>query len=81
MRDFHKPTVKVTSSGVGFPGLLALLFIGLRLSDVIDWPWIWVLAPLWIAPLLGLFLFVVVGFAVLIAASRPSKPGQLSKNI
>ena len=34
--------------GVGFFGLLTLLFIGLKLGHVIDWNWIWVLSPLWI---------------------------------
>jgi len=36
------------SGGVGFLGLLALLFIGLKLGHVIAWSWWWVLAPLWI---------------------------------
>ena len=31
-----------------FLGLLALAFIVLRLCKVIMWPWLWVLAPLWI---------------------------------
>ena len=31
-----------------FLGLLALAFIILRLCKVITWPWLWVLAPLWI---------------------------------
>lgn len=30
-----------------FPGLLQLLFIGLKLADIIDWSWWWVLSPLW----------------------------------
>lgn len=34
--------------GVGFTGLLCLLFIGLKLSGHISWSWIWVLSPLWI---------------------------------
>lgn len=42
---------------VGFLSLLALLFIGLKLGGVIAWPWIWVLAPLWIVPAILLLLF------------------------
>lgn len=38
---------KVTVSTPNFFELLALLFIGLRLAKVITWPWLWVLAPLW----------------------------------
>lgn len=48
------------SGGVGFLGLLAILFIGLKLGNVITWSWWWVLAPLW-----GPFAAVVVGLAVL----------------
>lgn len=36
-----------TQSGVSFLGLLAILFIGLKLTGNIDWSWLWVLSPLW----------------------------------
>ena len=53
---------KSTGSGVsiGFSGLLAILFIGLKLTGVITWSWLWVLAPIWIP-------FVIVGFILIIA--------------
>lgn len=40
--------------------LLTCLFIGLKLTDTIDWSWWWVLAPAW-APLAfaALVIFVV----------------------
>ncbi len=31
-----------------FLSLLTILFIGLKLSGVILWGWLWVLSPLWI---------------------------------
>ena len=34
--------------GIGFTGLLAIVFITLKLCGVISWSWWWVLAPLWI---------------------------------
>ena len=37
------------SGGIGFMGLLTILFIALKLLGVIDWAWIWVLSPLWIS--------------------------------
>lgn len=43
------------TGGIGFCGLLTLLFIGLKLTNYIDWSWWWVLAPLWIS-----FLVVIV---------------------
>lgn len=35
-----------SSSGIGFIGLLQVLFIGLKLTNNIDWSWPWVLSPL-----------------------------------
>lgn len=59
---------KTSSSGIGFTGLLTVLFVGLKLTHVIAWSWWWVLAPIWIV--WGLFLAVlgIVLFVVLIAA-------------
>ncbi len=37
-----------TSGGIGFTGLLTIVFIVLKLLDKIDWSWWWVLSPLWI---------------------------------
>lgn len=34
---------------IGFPGLLALIFIVLKLTGTIAWSWLWVLSPLWIS--------------------------------
>lgn len=34
--------------GPGFLGLLTILFIGLKLTENIDWSWLWVLSPLWL---------------------------------
>ena len=35
-----------SSGGIGRTGLLQVAFIVLKLLDKIDWPWIWVLAPM-----------------------------------
>lgn len=40
-------------SGIDFVGLLAIAFIVLKLTEVIDWSWIWVLSPLWVAGIIG----------------------------
>ncbi len=37
--------------------LLLTLFIGLKLTNNIDWSWFWVLSPLWI----GVILSVLIG--------------------
>jgi hypothetical protein len=43
-------SIKISS---GFLGLLTILFIGLKLTHNIDWPWLWVLSLLWIPAALG----------------------------
>ena len=57
------------SNGISFCGLLAIVFITLKLLDVIHWSWVWVLAPLWI-PLSVTLVFFVGFFALLLWASR-----------
>jgi len=48
-----------SSFGIGFSGLLTVLFIGLKLTGFINWPWVWVLSPIWIDFLIVfVFLFI-----------------------
>lgn len=57
--------VKVSGGGVGFGGLLTIVFIVLKLIGKIDWPWVWVLCPLWgsiVLTLLIFFAFVIIFF-------------------
>lgn len=46
-----------SSGGIGFVGLLTILFIGLKLTNYIDWSWWWVLSPIWIVVLIMALLF------------------------
>lgn len=48
-----------TFGGIGFLGLLTIVFIALRLTGYISWPWIWVLGPLWIPIALVVLLFAI----------------------
>lgn len=54
------------SASVSTTGLLGVLFVGLKLTGHITWPWIWVLAPFWIpvAILLGVLLVAGLCFVV-----------------
>lgn len=38
-----------SSGGIGFAGMLTIVFIVLKLMDVITWSWWWVLSPIWIS--------------------------------
>jgi len=51
--------------GVGFGGLLTIVFVTLKLLGEIDWSWRWVVSPLWI-PLA--VIGVIVAFCLALAA-------------
>ena len=53
------------SSGIGFCGLLAIVFIVLKLVGFISWSWWWVLAPIWIPALLVGLILLVIGVMML----------------
>ena len=58
------------SKGIGFVGLLQIVFVVLKLCGVIDWKWVWVLAPAWID--LGLGVILLIAF-VFVAWKKESK--------
>lgn len=52
-------TLNVNIGGL-FSTLLAVAFIVLKLCHVIEWSWLWVLAPLWIPIALALVILIIV---------------------
>lgn len=50
----------ISSGGIGFCGLLTIVFIVLKLVGVISWSWIWVFSPLWIELIISLVVIAVV---------------------
>lgn len=52
------------SGGVGFAGLLTLVFIVLKLCKVIAWKWVWVLSPLWIS--FGLVILILIIYGIIV---------------
>jgi hypothetical protein len=63
-----------TGGGIGFLGLLAILFIGLKLTGFINWSWWWVTAPLWgclaLAIIIVTIFFVVTAISVICKEKR-----------
>ena len=51
------------SGGVGFVGLLTLVFIVLKLTSSIDWSWWWVLSPIWITIVVTAIIFLIAFMA------------------
>ena len=57
--------IKINTSGI-FTVLLQVTFIVLKLCNVIDWSWLWVLAPTWIPVAIVIGLFLIVGIIAFI---------------
>jgi hypothetical protein len=60
--------------GIGLGGVLLVVFIILKLTGVIAWSWLWVLAPLWIPFVIAVIVAVVVFIAVSIDWGRGRNP-------
>ena len=56
-----------SSGGISFTGALTVLFIGLKLTHVINWPWLWVLSPLWISALIAIAILTIILIAAIVA--------------
>lgn len=59
-----------SSGGIGFGGLLTIVFVVLKLTHVIAWSWVWVLSPLWISLLLVVGIFVLFLAGAIVLGSR-----------
>jgi hypothetical protein len=54
------------SRGIGFFGVLAIVFIVLKLLGVITFSWVWVLAPIWIPFVIWLVIVAIVTIVTII---------------
>lgn len=50
----------VSECGLSLGVILGVVFIVLKLCNVIDWSWLWVLAPLWISAGFWMMLYLIV---------------------
>lgn len=55
-----------SSGGIGFVGLLTIVFITLKLLNIITWSWWWVLSPIWITSILAVvglaLVFIIIAY-------------------
>ena len=61
------------SGGIGFTGLLTIVFIVLRLipygdGHIINWSWWWVLSPLWINVLIVITVVLIATIVTVIGS-------------
>lgn len=57
---------KVIYKGLSFPQILTILFIILKLTDVINWSWFWVLSPI-LLPLIVVGAMLTIYLIALLA--------------
>jgi hypothetical protein len=57
-----------SSGGIGFAGLLTIVFIVLKLTHYINWSWWWVLSPIWI-PFAIVLLILAISAAIYVWAN------------
>ena len=55
-------------NGVGFFGLLQVVFIALKVAKVIDWSWWLVFIPTWIQ--LGIIILLIIIFGIIYFIQR-----------
>lgn len=60
----NEKKIVLSHGGPSFLSLLTLLFIGLKLTEHIDWSWWYVTLPLWIFPAIILGILAVIGIVV-----------------
>ena len=56
----NKKSTSASAGGIGFCGLLTIVFIVLKLLHVINWSWFWVLSPMLFSIGFGLIIFLIV---------------------
>jgi CHASE2 domain-containing sensor protein len=50
--------------------LLGVLFVGLKLTGQINWPWVWVVAPFWIPIAFSLIILLLASVLYIIAKNQ-----------
>ena len=65
--QFKTMSSSSSSSGIGFSGALTVLFVGLKLTGQITWPWLWVLSPIWISALIAIAILTILLIAAIVA--------------
>lgn len=53
-------TKVVKSGGISLSSILGVVFIVLKLTGVISWSWVWVLAPFWIPLALVVLILAII---------------------
>ena len=69
---FKGVKMKISINLTSFAGMLTILFIGLKLTNVITWSWLWILSPLWISLLITISILLLI-FAIYLFSRKKRK--------
>lgn len=53
------------AGGCSFIGILTVVFAALKITGIIDWPWIWILSPIWIYAALVIFIALIAAVVII----------------
>lgn len=67
----------IVSGGVSLYTVVLIVFLILKLTNVIDWSWWWVTAPLWMS--IGLGIVLVLIYSVVLFCSYTARKHKRSK--
>jgi len=70
---YQKIIVRHGGGGMGIVGTLTTIFIVLRILNLIDWSWWWVLSPIWISILLFVGFIVILAIFIIIIGNKINK--------
>ena len=61
MNREKKANISFNQQPMTFLDALCLMFIGFKLTHIINWSWLWVLSPIWITLIIVVVVAVVCG--------------------
>jgi membrane protein YdbS with pleckstrin-like domain len=74
---------QTNSEGVGFLGLLFIVFLVLKLTHVINWSWWWITAPLWggFALVIAFLLMALLSVTIIVTYKHYQAKAKMRKRI
>lgn len=60
-------SIGAAASSWPLASILTIVFVVLKLTDIIDWSWLWVVSPLWISAAFGFFMLFIFAVTFILA--------------
>lgn len=62
-----------TAGGMSLPVVVFIVFLILKLTNVISWSWLWVTSPLWISAGVTIVLLIIMALVVVIGTHKNNR--------